>query len=114
MINALDRKKIVDYHTIGLKMVIITESLYYAKSSEEILKRTSEITPLPEFLSINGPYARFISKGIIKSIAIYKFHESKFIEALEYIAKRLSSCDGMPGYTYHAKIWEDEKRLPDL
>ena len=95
-------------------MVIITESLYYAKNSEEILKRISEITPIPESLSINGPYAKFISKSLIKSIAIYKFDESKLLEALEYIAKRLSSCDGMPGYTYHAKIWEDEKRLPGL
>ena len=95
-------------------MIIITESLYDVKSYEEIHKRISEITPLPESLSINGPYARFISKSLIKSIAIYNFHESKFSEALEYIVKRLSSCDGIPGYTYHTKIWEDEKRLPDL
>ena len=95
-------------------MVIITETLYNEKSSEEIIKRTSEITPLPESLSINGPYARFISKSLIKSIAIYKFHESKLLEALEYIAKALSSCDGVSGYRYHAKIWEDEKRLPGL
>jgi len=95
-------------------MIIITESLYYVKSYEEILKRISEITPLPESLSINGPYARFISKSLIKSIAIYNFHESKFSEALKYIAKRLSSCDGIPGYTYHTNIWQDEKRLSDL
>jgi hypothetical protein len=36
------------------------------------------------------------------------------LEALEYIAKRLSSCDGISGYTYHTKIWEDEKRLTGL
>ena len=95
-------------------MVIIAESLYNEKSSEEIIKRTSEITPLPESLSINGPYAKFISKSLIKSIAIYEFHESKLLEASEYIAKRLSSCDGVPGYTYHTKIWEDEKRLSGL
>ena len=95
-------------------MVIITESLYHAKSSEEIVKRISEITPLPESLSINGPYAKFISKGLIKSIAIYEFHESKLLEASEYIAKRLSSCDGVSGYTYHTKTWEDEKRLSGL
>ena len=112
--NTLNRKKIVDHHTIEPQMVIITESLYYAKSSEEIVKRISEITPLPESLSINRPYAKFISKSLIKSIAIYEFHESKLFEALEYIAKRLSSCDGVPGYTYHAKIWEDEKRLSGL
>lgn len=95
-------------------MVIITESLYNEKSSKEILKRISKISPLPKSLSIKGPYAKFISKSLIKSIAIYEFNESKFFEALEYIAKRLSSCDGIPGYTYNAKIWEDEKKLPSL
>lgn len=92
-------------------MVIITESLYHAESYKEIINRISKITPLPEFLSINGPYARFISKSMIKSIAIYEFHESKLIEASEYIARRLSSCDGVPDYTYHTKIWEDEKKM---
>jgi hypothetical protein len=72
-------------------VVIITESLYDEKSSEEILKRISKIAPLPKFLSINGPYGRFISKSRVKSIAIYEFNESNFLEALEYIAKRLSS-----------------------
>ena len=95
-------------------MVIITESLYPAKCSEEIIKRISEIAPLPKFLSINGPYTKFISKSLIKSIAIYEFHESKLLEASEYIGKRLSSCDGVSGYTYHTKIWENEKRLSGL
>jgi hypothetical protein len=114
LLNTLNRKKIVDHHTIGPQMVIIAESLYYAKSSEEIVKRISEITPIPESLSINGPYAKFISKSLIKSIAIYEFHESKLLEALEYIAKHLSSCNGVTGYTYHTRIWEDEKRSSGL
>jgi hypothetical protein len=95
-------------------MVIITESLYYSKSSKEIDKRISKIKALPKSLSISGPYARFISKSLIKSITIYDFNEPKFLEVLEYITKRLSSCDGVSGYSYHAKIWDEEKRLSDL
>ena len=113
--KTLNRKKIVDRDTIiRPKMVVISESLYSSESSEEIVKRISEITPLPKFLSINGPYARFISKIRVKSIIIYEFDESKFSEALEYIAKRLASCDGISGYTYNTKIWYEEKKLSGL
>lgn len=95
-------------------MVIITESQYYSKSSKEIAKRISKIEPLPKSLAIKGPYARFLTKYLIKSIIIYEFNESNFLEALEYITKRLSSCDGISGYRYDAKIWEDETKLFDL
>ena len=95
-------------------MIIITESLYYSKSSKEIAKRISQIKPLPKSLSMKGPYARFLTRYLIKSIIIYEFNESNFLEALEYIAKRSSLCDGIAGYRYDTKIWEDEKRLPDL
>jgi hypothetical protein len=63
---------------------------------------------------MHGPYARFITKSLIKSIVIYEFNESNFLEAIEYITKRLSSCDGISGYRYHAKIWENETILSDL
>ena len=89
-------------------MVIITEILFYSKSLKEITSRMSKINPLPKFLSINGPYSRFLTKGLIKSITIYEFNDSNLLGAVEYISKRLSSCEGLPGYRYHAKIWEKE------
>jgi hypothetical protein len=89
-------------------MVIITESLFYSKSLKETTSRMSKVKPLPKCLSANGPYSRFITKGLIKSITIYEFDDSRVLEAVEYISKRLSSCDGLPGYRYHAKIWEKE------
>jgi len=95
-------------------MIIITESLYYSKSSKEIAKRISKIKPLPKSLSMKGPYARFLTKYLIKSIIIYEFNESDFLEALEFISKRLSSCDGISGYRYDTKIWENETTLLDL
>lgn len=96
------------------KMVIISECLYSSKSSEEIVKRTSKITPPPEFLSINGPYARYISKYRIKSITIFQFDESKLLQALDYIGQRLSSCDGVSSFSYNVRIWDDEKKLAGL
>ena len=68
-----NRKEIVNNDTIRSKMIIISECLYSAKNSKEIVKRTSQIAPLPKFLSVNGPYTRFITKYRIKSITIYEF-----------------------------------------
>lgn len=34
--------------------------------------------------------------------------------SIEYITKRLSSCEGISGYRYNAKIWEHETTLFDL
>jgi len=51
-------------------MIIISESLYPLESSEEIVKRISEMPPPPDFISLKGPYARFILKSRIKSISI--------------------------------------------
>ena len=95
-------------------MVIITENLFYLKSLKEINSRMSKIKPKPKSLTMNGPYAKFITKGRIKSITIYEFNESKFLEAIEYISERLSSCDGLPGYSYHAKIWEKQMHVSDF
>lgn len=93
-----------------LYMVIITENLFYLNSLKEINSRMSKIKPIPKSLSMNGPYARFVTKELIKSITIYDFNESNLLEAIEYISECLSSCEGLPGYRYHAKIWE--KQMP--
>ena len=95
-------------------MVIISEYLYSSKKSKEIIKHTHQMTPLPEFLSINGPYAIFKTKYLIKSITIYEFDESKFLEALEYIGLRLSIYKSVPIYDYYINIWNDEEAFSDI
>ena len=93
-------------------MIIISESLYPSESAEKIVKLISEIPP--DFISLKGPYARFITGSRIKSFSIYEFGEDKFIKAFEYIAKRLTSCDGVTGFTYNTKIWYEELKLFSL
>jgi hypothetical protein len=95
-------------------MVIISESLYPLESSEEIVKRISEMPPLPDFISLKGPYARFILKSRIKSISIYEFGDLEFAKAFEYITNRISSCDDVTGFTYNVRIWYEEQKLVSL
>lgn len=95
-------------------MIIISESLYPLKSSEEIVKRIAEMAPLPDYISLKGPYARFILKSRIKSISIYEFDDLEFSKAFEYIANRISSCNGVTGFTYNIRIWYEEQKLFSL
>ena len=85
-------------------MIIISESLYPLEGSDEIAKRISIMPPLPGF----------ISKSRIKSISIYEFGDLEFPKAFEYIAKRISSCSGVNGFTYNIKIWYEEQELFNL
>ena len=95
-------------------MIIISESLYPLESSEEIVKIFSEMPPLPDFISLKGPYARFILKSRIKSISIYEFGDLEFAKAFEYISSRISSCNGVTGFTYNIRIWYEERELFSL
>jgi hypothetical protein len=95
-------------------MIIISESLYPLESSEEIVKIFSEMPPLPDFISLKGPYARFILKSRIKSISIYEFGDLEFAKAFEYIYSRISSCNGVTGFTYNIRIWYEERELFSL
>ena len=110
----LRRKNFVTQYTIRLKMIIISDSLYPLESSDEIVKRISEMPPLPDFISLKGPYARFISKSRIKSISIYEFGDLEFPKAFEYIANRISSFSGVNGFTYNIRIWYEEQELFNL
>ncbi len=92
-------------------MIIILEIIYSLESSEKIAKRISKLPPLPNFISLKGPYARFISKTRIKSLSIYEFDESEFLNAFEYIVKRTSSCESLEGFSYNTRIWYEEQKL---
>ena len=95
-------------------MIIISDSLYPLESSDEIVKRISEMPPLPDFISLKGPYARFISKSRIRSFSIYEFGDLEFPKAFEHIANRISSCSGVSGFTYNIRIWYEEHELFNL
>jgi len=95
-------------------MIIIPEILYPLQSSEEIVKRISELPPLPDFISLKGPYARFLSKNRIKSLIIYEFDELEFSKAFDFIVRRLNSCEDIVGFSYNVRIWYEEQKLFSL
>lgn len=92
-------------------MIFICEVFYPFECTDEIVKRISDLPPLPDSIILKGPYARFISKKRIKSLSIYEFEDSEFLNAFEFIVRRLSSCENIDGFSYNIRIWHEEHEL---
>jgi hypothetical protein len=88
-------------------MLIITESTYPQQSINEVVKCFKELPPLPEYITLRGPYSiTDVQKGI-KTIAIYEFDGSKYQEASEIINRRLAAYRDVPGMAWSANRWLD-------
>lgn len=69
------------------------------------VRQLSQLPPLPEYITKNGPYVNN-REGVAHQIIItYKFSKSKFAEARENISSQLRSLHGLPGFTLSAHTY---------
>ncbi len=61
--------------------------------------------PLPDFMTMKGPYINSAAGQGFRSILIYECDRSKLAEAMEIVADRLTRYFDVPGYTYSSNIW---------
>jgi hypothetical protein len=85
-------------------MVTVSIVSYPPESAKEIGKRFFELTPLPDFINVVGPYTITELGEGIQAITIYKYDKSKAGEANEAIANSHMVFYGVPGYTYSLKL----------
>ena len=81
-------------------MVTVSIVSYPPESAKEIGKRYFELTPMPDFINVVGPYTITKLGEGIQAITIYKYDRSKAGEANEAIANGHMVFYGVPGYTY--------------
>ena len=86
-------------------MVIINISSYPTESVGEAVKRLPKLPAPPDFMTVRGPYIRNEKGDGIQTIVIYEFDPSHYVEANEYIRKRIASFYGVPGYTCSNQPW---------
>ena len=87
-------------------MVIITTVSYPPESVEEVAKRFVEQPPLPDYITMKGPYISSLKGEGIQTIALYEFEDqSKLAEALTFVGTRMVTYYGVPGFTYSAFPW---------
>jgi hypothetical protein len=67
-----------------------------------------EAKPAPDFMTTIGPFVKSTIEGT-KTIAIYEFDPSNYIEAREYLANRYAAYHGVPGFKYSLEQWLEVK-----
>ncbi len=90
-------------------MIIITITSYPTESATEIGKRFVNFPPLPDFVTMKGPFVSSVIDEGIKGITIYEFDESRYGEVYRIITDRISKFLGVPGFTYSVNHWMEAK-----
>jgi len=84
-------------------MVIINTTSFPPESAKEVGKRFMALPPLPDYLTMIGPYVYSIQGGGIQGLVIYETDQAKMAEALICIYDREVPLFGVPGYTYDVR-----------
>lgn len=87
-------------------MVIIAIMNFPPECSSEMYERYSESFLSPEFISIQGPYVKAGARGM-ESITIFEFEDNRYVEARDYVYRRMSTYLDITGLTYSADVWID-------
>jgi hypothetical protein len=86
-------------------MVIISDVSFPQESANAVGKRFLELPPIPEFMTLIGPYIKGKKKGGIQALEIYKLENSKVAEGIEFVTNRCVKYFGIPGYVYEINVY---------
>ena len=81
-------------------MVIIGKNLFPPESANEIGKRFLELPPLPDYMTMKGPYVHGMMEGGIQGIEVFELDKAKLAEGVEYVTNRYVTYFGIPGFRY--------------
>ena len=85
-------------------MVIIVDMSFPPESAKEIGKRFLEMAPVPDFMTLKGPYIKGKKDGIIAK-QLWELDNSKLAEGLEYVTNRCVAYFGVPGFKYEIGVY---------
>jgi len=69
-------------------MVIIGDISFPQESANDVGKRFLELPPLPDFMTLKGPYIKGRKKDGIQVLEIYELEKSKVAEGIEFVTNR--------------------------
>jgi hypothetical protein len=82
-------------------MVIIGKISFPPESAYEMGKRFSELPPLPDYMTMKGPYIRGMMERGIQGIEIFDLSNDKLAKGIEFVTNRYITYFGIPGFKYH-------------
>jgi hypothetical protein len=95
-------------------MIVIAQAMWPPENSEQMGKAFLEVSPLPDYIKMTGPFVtHYVEKGI-KAITIYEFDAANIEDANKAIGKRYISYSRVPGFTYEFRVWGDTEAALEL
>lgn len=86
-------------------MVIICDISFPQESANKVGKRFLESTPVPDYITLKGPYVKGKKMGGIQVLEIYELDNAKVAEGIEFVTNRCVNYFGIPGYTYEINVY---------
>jgi len=86
-------------------MIMFGKILLTPESGLAVAETYGTIPPVPEFMSIKGPYVRSSIDGGISTLSIYEFDDERADEAVEYLQKRYATFDKIEGAKSYVEEW---------
>ena len=81
-------------------MVIIGMNSFPPESANEIGKRFLELPPVPDYITMKGPYIHSMMEGGIQGVEVFELDKAKLAEGVEYVSNRYVRYFGIPGFRY--------------
>jgi hypothetical protein len=86
-------------------MIMIGKIKFSPECGMAVAERYGTTPPVPDFMSIKGPYIRSSIGAGISTLSIYEFNDDKADEAIEYLQKRYASFGAIQGATSTVEEW---------
>lgn len=86
-------------------MVIVTENSWPPAVSKDLGKAFLDMPPLPEYITVVGPFVRSDLQKGIRSLFIYQCEKARLADAYQLIANRMTNYHKLPGLSYTVHVW---------
>ncbi len=95
-------------------MIVIVEAMWPPNKANEIGKAFLDASPLPDYLTMRGPYVNsYVRKGT-RAITIYEFDAAKIEDANKAIGKRYIAYASVSGFTYEIRTWGETQAALEM
>jgi len=95
-------------------MIVIAELMWPPDKASDIGKAFLNVPPLPEYITMKGPFISSVLGKGVRSISIYEFDASKVEDANKAIGQRYMPYMEVPGFGYEIKIWQEAQDALEL
>ena len=86
-------------------MVIIGNISFPQESANDVGQRFLELPPVPDFMTLKGPYIKGKKKNGIQALEIYELDKAKVAEGIEFVTNRCVKYFGISGYVYEIDVY---------